>query len=43
MILWADSADDKLMIVFLFFPENRLFSGKGDNLHEVSKAQKPIF
>ena len=22
--LWANSADDKLMIFFLFFPENRL-------------------
>ena len=21
---WANSADDKLMIVFLFFPENRI-------------------
>ena len=24
-ILWADPADDKLMIVFLFFPENRIW------------------
>ena len=39
--LWADSADDKLMIFFLFFPENRIWHfiqifSKGDNLHEVS-------
>ena len=23
--LWANSADDKLVIVFLFFPENRIW------------------
>ena len=40
--LWANSADDKLMIVFLFFPENRVWHFEhivsiGDNLHELSK------
>ena len=35
-ILWANSADDKLMTFFLIFPENRLW----DNLYEMSK---PIF
>ena len=39
--LWADSADDKLMIFFLIFPENRIWHfiqifSYGDNLHEVS-------
>ena len=43
--LWADSADDKLMIIFLFFLENRIWHfmqivSLGDNLHEVSD---PIF
>ena len=42
--LWADSADDKLMI-FLFFPENKFWHflqivSWGNNLHEISK---PIF
>ena len=40
--LWANSADDKLMIFFLFFPENRLWHfmqiiSIGDCLHEMSK------
>ena len=39
--LWAFSADDKLMIFFLFFPENRIWHfmqivSLGDNLHEMS-------
>ena len=39
--LWANSADDKLMIFFLFFPENRMqhfmqIVFNGDNLHEMS-------
>ena len=44
--LWADAADDKLMIFFLFFfLENRIWHfmqivSIGDNLHEVSE---PIF
>ena len=42
--LWANS-DDKLMIFFLFFPENRIRHFMqtvfiGDNLHEMSK---PVF
>ena len=41
----TNPAEDKLMIVFLFFPENRLLHfmqivSLGDNLHEMSK---PIF
>ena len=44
-MLWADSADDKLMIFFLFFLENRNWHfmqivSNVDNLHEVSS---PIF
>ena len=40
--LWAGSAEDKLMILFLFFSENRLWQFmqivcEGDNLHEMSK------
>ena len=43
--LWASSADDKLMIYFLFFPENRFrhfmqIVSCGDNLHKMSK---PVF
>ena len=43
--LWAFSADDKLMIFFLFFPENRIWHfmqivSLGDNLHEMSN---PVF
>ena len=45
--LWANSSDDKMTIVFLFFPENRLWHfmqtvslGERDNLYEMSK---PIF
>ena len=39
--LWANSADYKLMIYFLFFPENRIwlsnqFFSFGVHLHEVS-------
>ena len=39
-VLWAYSADDKL-IFFLFFPENRIcyfiqIVSTGDNLHEMS-------
>ena len=51
--LWAFSADDKLMIYFLFFPENRIrhfmqIVSSGDNLHEMSypvseKNKKKIF
>ena len=33
---WADSADDKLVIFFLFFPEKRILHFSGDNLHEMS-------
>ena len=38
----ADSADDKLMIFFLFFPENRIkhFMQMSPNLHEMSKSGK---
>ena len=41
--LWAFSADDKLMIFFLFFPENRIWHfmqivSLGDNLHEMSNS-----
>ena len=44
-MLWADSADDKLMIFFLYFLANRIWHfmqsvSSGDNLHEVSN---PIF
>ena len=40
--LWSNSADNKLMIRLLFFPENRLWYfmqivSLGDNLHEISK------
>ena len=43
--LWAFSADDKMMLFFLFFPENRIWHfmqivSLGDNLHEMSN---PIF
>ena len=43
--LWAFSADDKLMIFFLFFPENWIWHfmqivSFGDNLHEMSN---PVF
>ena len=43
--LWAFSADDRLMIFFLFFPENRIWHfmqivSLGDNLHEMSN---PVF
>ena len=43
--IWTNSADDKLMIIFLFFPENRIWHfmqivSIGDNLHEMSK---PVF
>ena len=34
--LWADSADDKLVIFFLFFLQNRIRHFWGDNLHEMS-------
>ena len=40
--IWANSADNKLTILFLFFPENGLWHfmqivSLGDNLHESSK------
>ena len=40
--LFVNSADNKLMIFFLFFPENRIWHLKsnGDNLHEMSN---PVF
>ena len=43
--LLADSADDKLDVLFLFFTENRIqwfmqIVSKGDNLHEMSN---PVF
>ena len=43
--LWANSADDKLVLFFLFFPENRLWHLKQrvsleDSLHEMLQ---PIF
>ena len=43
--LWANSVDAKVMIFFLFFPENRIrhfmqIVSTGDNLHEMSK---PVF
>ena len=43
--MYADSADDKLMLFILFFQENRMWHfmqivSLGDNLHEVSH---PIF
>ena len=35
---WANSADDKRVVVFLYFPENRLcYFTQGDSLHEMSK------
>ena len=39
-MLWADSADNKLVIFFLFFLENRIWHfmqivSKEDSLHEV--------
>ena len=41
--VWAHSADDKWMILFLFFPENRIWRfmqivSTGNNLHEMSKS-----
>ena len=41
--LWTNSADDNLMIFFLFFPESRIWHFMqtvfiGDNLHEMSKT-----
>ena len=44
-ILWANSADDKLMIFFLLSPENRIWHfmhiiSFGDYLYEMSK---PVF
>ena len=43
--LLAFSADDKMMLFFLFFPENRIWHfmqivSLGDNLHEMSN---PVF
>ena len=43
--LWAFSADDKMMLFFLYFPENRIWHfmqivSLGDNLHEMSN---PVF
>ena len=43
--LWANLADDKLVIFFLFSPENRIWHfmqivSIGDNLHELSN---PVF
>ena len=39
--LWANSADDKLMVFFLFYQKIGFdISCKGDNLHEMSN---PIF
>ena len=43
--LWAFSADDKMMLFFLLFPENRVWHfmqivSLGDNLHEMSN---PVF
>ena len=43
--LWANSADDKLMIFFLFFPVHRIWHflqivSKRDNLQEMSN---PVF
>ena len=43
--LWANSADNKCMIFFLLFPQNRLWHfmqivSNGDNFHEMSK---PVF
>ena len=40
-MLWANSADDKLMTFFLFFQENKIWHfmqivSLGENLHEVS-------
>ena len=39
--LWASSADEKLVIFFLFIPENKIWHFKqiipiGDNLYETS-------
>ena len=51
-MLWANTVDNKLMIVFVFFPENRIYHimqivslgdnllSLGDNLHELLN---PIF
>ena len=43
--LWANSADDKLVVFFLFFPENRILHfmqivSIGVDLHEMSS---PVF
>ena len=43
--LWANSADDKLVILVLYFPENRIWYfmqivSSADNLHEMSN---PVF
>ena len=43
LTLWAYSADDKLLIVFLFFPENRLWhfmwiAREGNSWHEMSAS-----
>ena len=42
-MLWANSADAKLMVFFLFFLENRIWHfmqivSWGDNLHEASNS-----
>ena len=39
--LWANSAEDELMILFLFFPVNRIrhfmqIVSNGENVHEMS-------
>ena len=44
-ILWANSEDDKLIKLFLFFQDNRVWHfmqtvSIGDNLHEISS---PVF
>ena len=41
--LWANSADDKLMILILFFSKNRIWHfmqtvSIGDSLHEMTKS-----
>ena len=43
IILWANSADEKLTIFFLLFPENRLWLfmqivSQGGKLHEMTKS-----
>ena len=42
--LWANSADDKVMAIFLFFPENKIWQETGfDISFKLSPLANPVF